>query len=256
MSKRNSTFFIFPTLFIWVLLSNACKKDADPILPPPPAPIPAWKLDSGIYDPNSYFPQRLGAYWIYENSDGYLDSTLYYDKIPYGADTAFKLENYHFAPQSEQKVRTSLGCYKGYQNMCTVNPCNFKIYIFWPDQNAFEFAHARSCIYFLFPGQSAQQGQWRDKPEQFCLSADTSVDGFDHVKVYRNMDLNGTNLDTFAFEPAVPSTTFWKITSIRYKPTATYEDHYYARGIGRIKSVYYDKGIRVNTKTLIRYWIQ
>ncbi len=256
MTHRNSTFFGRTVLFLSVLLIFACKKDTNPTLPPPPDPIPAWKLDSGIYDPNSYFPLRLGAYWLYENSDGSLDSVLCYDKAISVADTSFKIENYHFMPSSQQKDRSSLGCYKGYWNVCKSNPCGFKIYLFWPEQNAYEFAYSRSCMYFIKPGQSAQQAQWFEKPDQFCISADTSVDGFDHVKVYRNIEFDETNLDTFAYEPASPSSNFWKITSIRYKPTVTFEDHYYAQGIGRIRSVYYDAGILVNTQKLIRYRIQ
>lgn len=238
----------------FLLFAGGCKKDV-PEVKPEEKPLD-WSLrDSGVYDTGSYFPLRVGAYWVYEHTNGDTDTSRCTKRSAQGHDTGYvytaKLRKSSYEVYSFRDE----GAYIGYKRFPSA-PCYGDPRVFWPTLKHLEYIYPISCTYFPNPGQSPQQKVWSE-PMSICLSPDTSVDGYDHVKAYiktyNNVSVQGETTP----ETVWPDYNVRRVTSIFFDPyKSVYEENYYAKGIGRIKTLYYENAQLVDTERLIDYRIQ
>ena len=238
-------FALFSCLVFCLLFS--CKKDKDTGAGIPKDPSPAWKLDSGVYNPDSYFPLRVGAYWVYEHDHSHVDSIYCFGKVAYTykhpdgyqflADTSFGLTG-----DAHSHILKS-GSYKEYYIpgvMCQKGGISSWSF----------FAEGYAAREFFYQNNCRIQSNY---PICLCLAVDTTIGPYSNVVVFR--ETNENDLDSFEYE-VNPVNKHFKLLTTDLKPSATYTDKYYAKGIGLVRIDAYSQGTLYSTIHLIRHKIK
>ncbi len=238
--KFNSTRFYTLAILIVSLLS--CKKD------PAPTPAPAVSpVDSGTYDPTSYYPLKYGMQWVFEDLNGnertlncgpHIVDSVFYHSNYYLVDTGHRVEKLSGTSRFEQAGGIELFSY-----ICTKGGGSKNIqfvYPLWPNNAIIRVDY------------SCPAGPTSIPRFIHAISADTSVNGYSHVKAFSTFTIpifdiarDSSNLSVwmdwitqvgFSNPPKqVPTAPF------DYRDSVNWSINYYARGIGLVKRENYEK---------------
>ena len=237
--KRKS---LLPVLGM-VLLASSCKKDKD-------QPDPQDTPDPGIYDPESWFPMKMGAYWVYQHESGFQEV------IECGALKEYS--DYSATTQSSYPYKAhELSSNFPYDQLPDIEPrLNGRYTQDGRRPNAAECHPQGNLVHLNILDPSFVRWQYfprnKDCPEAdpeivLCLETDAKVGSFSGVRVYAiTRASNIVNLNS-------GSGTYIMDEQPVFKEDAVFSISWYARGVGLVRREIYENGELMDRMFLTSY---
>ncbi|TNE82341.1 MAG: hypothetical protein EP332_00250 [Bacteroidetes bacterium] len=240
MKNLIPAFVLVLVLFIAIA---SCSKE-------PISDTPSVLVDSGIYNTDSYFPLKFGAFWIYKHQDGTWDTVRCgplendvlktgYAELPYSfhrlSSNASDGNSFTHEPILSGKFTDDgrVGNYCIKFNLFT------KRFMAGSGFHAGQYYVAFTC---------PSSGGPNTDNVYVCVEPNTSLNGFNQVANYiftshRNLE----NIDTASVNP------YQLHLPVTLKPNCDYTQSWYAKGVGLVKTQRFAKGVLVDEMELQSY---
>lgn len=246
--------FAFHLLVLTLFFSfQACKKDSstpDPLGQDDPL---TKKIDSGTYNPNSYFPLKMGSYWIYEHLDNTLD-TVRCSEVKSGVvANNYGKYDFTFHELSSNDLGTGLGTLEpvmsgrfnsasrpGY--ICDKGGYISKTFMVGNSLGPKEYYVAYTCGGSGFP---------RTNDVYICIDSNITYMGFPNVMQYAFTDAQNIS----KFDTSLNCRSLCVMLPLELKTNSDYTLSWYAKGVGLIRTERYLNGVLSDVMVLKSYSI-